>query len=329
MIILAHPEWLLLIPVLLVLVWHAGLKAQLEKELNHAQIVLEHPDLSVIAEGKNVSAATARRHVLLNGLAIGLLVLALAQPQRIGEWIPENPEGREIVMLIDTSKTMSINDFEMNGQSVERLNVLKGVVSELIAARQGDHFGVIAFGTLAATLVPPTFDRSLVTAMIRQVQVGVAGDDTAIGDAVGLALKQLQTRPKLRPALILFTDGDNTAGDISPREAVELARRMGVPIYAVQIGDEPFALSERASVPAKASSELSLKDIASLTGGRYYRVGNTDALHKVVQDIGNLEKMVTRPSTRRNIQEWYLFPLMLAVGLFSIARMRQIRRLAI
>ena len=330
MIILAHPEWLLLIPLLLALVWRAELKVKLENEINPAQMVLEHPDLSALTEGENISASTVRWQVLLNGMALGLLVLALAQPQRIGDWIPENPEGREIVMLIDTSKTMSINDFEMNGQPVERLNVLKGVVSEFIAARQGDHFGVIAFGSLAATLVPPTFDRALVTAMIKQVQVGVAGDDTAIGDAVGLALKQLQERQKLRPALILFTDGDNTAGDISPREAVELARRMGVPIYSVQIGDEPFAAGGDKSAQANsASPEFNLKDMANLTGGRYYRVGSSDALQKVVRDIGKLEKTVTHPSTRRNIQEWYLLPLLLAVVLFSVARLLQIRRMAI
>jgi len=329
MMVLAHPEWLILLPVLLLAAWRASSQSGIGREADRSSVVLVHPDLSALAEEKHVSGVTVRWQLVFNTVALGLLMLALAQPQRIGDWIPETPEGREIVMLIDTSKTMSINDFELQGQRVERLTVLKGAVSRFVEARQGDHFGVIAFGSLAATLVPPTFDRELVTGMIKQVQVGIAGDNTAIGDAVGLALKQLREHQKLRPALILFTDGDNTAGSISPREAVALAARMGVPIYAVQIGDDPFAGA--GDTPARAHSgatEPGLEEMAKLTGGRYYRAGNTGALQAVVSDIGKLERSVTRPSTRRVVEEWYLLPLLLAVGLLSVARWLQIRRMA-
>lgn len=329
MLILAHPEWLFLLPVLLLAVWRGSRQSGINHEADHSSVVLVHPDLSVLEEEKHVSGGMVRWQRIFNTIALGLLMLALAQPQRIGDWIPETPEGREIMMLIDTSKTMSISDFELKGQLVERLTVLKGVVSRFVEARQGDHFGVIAFGSLAATLVPPTFDRELVTGMIWQVQVGIAGDNTAIGDAVGLALKQLREHQKLRPALILFTDGDNTAGSISPREAVALAVRMGVPIYAVQIGDDPFAVA--GAQPARADSgaaEPGLAEMAQATGGRYYHVGNTGALQAVVSDIGKLERTVTRPSTRRVVEEWYLLPLLLAVGLLSIARLLQIRRMA-
>ena len=329
MMVLAHPEWLLLLPILLVAVWRASRQSSINNEADHASVVLVHPDLSAVAEEKQVSSATVRWQIGLNAIALGLLILALAQPQRIGDWIPETPEGREIVMLIDTSKTMSISDFELKGQLVERLTVLKGVVSRFVEARQGDHFGVIAFGSIAATLVPPTFDRELVTGMIKQVQVGIAGDNTAIGDAVGLALKQLREHQKLRPALILFTDGDNTAGSISPREAVALAKRMGVPIYAVQVGDDPFAVAGDRAVHARnAAAEPGLEEMAKLTGGRYYQVGNTGALQSVISDIGKLEQTVTRPSTRRVVEEWYLLPLLLAVGLLTLARLLQIRRMA-
>lgn len=329
MIVLAHAAWLLLLPVLLVVVWQAARQRGLNQQSGHTSVVLVHPDLSALGEGKNISGATLRWQLLLNTAALGLLILALAQPQRIGHWIPEAPEGREIVMLIDTSKTMSISDFELNGQPVERLTVLKGVVNHFVEARPGDHFGVIAFGSIAATLVPPTFDRELVTAMIRQVQVGIAGDNTAIGDAVGLALKQLRAQQKLRPALILFTDGDSTAGSISPREAVALAVHMGVPVYTVQIGDDPFAVAGIKSVQASfGSTEPGLEEMAKLTGGRYYHVGSTGALQAVISDIGKLERTVTRPSTRRVVEEWYLLPLLLAAGLLSMGRWLQIRRMA-
>ena len=363
MIVLAHPYWLLLLPLLLVALWRLARKQGTEEAIGMTHMLLMHPDLSPLPEEKNLPANATRRYLLLNGAALSCLVLALAQPQRIGDLIPEKPEGREIVMLIDTSKTMSIDDFELNGQRVERLDVLKGVVSRFVEARQGDRFGVIVFGSTAATMVPPSFDRDLVTGMIRQVQVGIAGDNTAMGDAIGLALKQLRERQALRPALVLFSDNtDNNAGDLTPTEAVELARRMGVAIYTVQIGSDLFAEGRAANKtklplpggnplpnPPLGSEKLlaghsgegtnvslrelgfeepDMQQIAALTGGRYYRADSSGALQKVVDDIGKLEQTITRPSTRRRVVEWYGAALLLAACLFSAARILQIRRMA-
>ena len=326
MIILAQPLWLLFIPLLFFAVWCAARKSTAEGDLGGASMVLVHSDLSPLPEENNATEVSSRWPLALNGSALLLLVLALAQPQRIGDLIPEKPEGREIVMLIDTSKTMSIDDFELNGQRIDRLSVLKGVVSRFVEARQGDRFGVIVFGTTAATMVPPSFDRDLVTGMIKQVQVGIAGDNTAIGDALGLALKQLRERQALRPALILFSDNtDNTAGDMTPTEAVELARRMGVAVYTVQVGSDLFA---EGRAPAKAGAEPDMQQISALTGGRFYRADSSGALQTVVADIGKLEQTITRPSTRRVVEEWYWAALLLAASLFSAARVLQIRRMA-
>ena len=328
MIVLAQPFWLLLILPLLAVLWHAARKSTDEADLGSTQMLLMHPDLSPLPDETNAAPVSTSWHLILNGSALLLLVLALAQPQRIGEFIPEKPEGREIVMLIDTSKTMSIEDFELNGQRVDRLSVLKGVVSRFVEARQGDRFGVIVFGSTAATMVIPSFDRDLVTGMIQQVQVGIAGDSTALGDAIGLALKQLRERQALRPALILFSDNtDSNAGDLTPTEAVELARRMGVAIYTVQVGSDLFA-EGRAPVQPSTTVQPDMQKIAALTGGRYYRADNSGSLQQVVADIGKLEQTITRPSTRRRIEEWYGALILLAAGLFSVARVMQIRRVA-
>ncbi len=334
MIVLAQPAWLLLMPLLLAVLWQAARKSTDEADLGSTQMLLVHPDLSPLPEEKNAAPFSSRWQLLLNGSALLLLVLALAQPQRIGDLIPEKPEGREIVMLIDTSKTMSIDDFELKGQRVERLAVLKGVVSRFVEARQGDRFGVIVFGTTAATIVPPSFDRDLVIGMIQQVQVGIAGDNTALGDAIGLALKQLRERQALRPALILFSDNtDSNAGDLTPTEAVELARRLGVAIYTVQVGSDLFAEGRAPVLPSAPGqtnkiAEPDMQNIAALTGGRYYRADNSGSLQQVVADIGKLEQTITRPSTRRRIEEWYGVLILLAAGLFSVARVMQIRRVA-
>ena len=143
---------------------------------------------------------------------------------------------------------------------------------------------------------------------------------------MGLALKQLRERQALRPALILFSDNtDNTAGDIAPSEAVELAKRMGVAIYTVQVGSDLFA---EGRAPAKAGAEPDMQQIAALTGGQFYRADSSGALQAVVADIGKLEQTITRPSTRRVVEEWYWAALLLAASLFSAARVLQIRRMA-
>lgn len=328
MYLFAHPAWLFLLPLLLAALWHRARKPGVDEDIGMTRMLLVHPDLSPLQEEKDLSSAASRWQLVLNGAALSCLVLALAQPQRIGELIPEKPEGREIVMLIDTSKTMSIEDFELKGLRVDRLAVLKGVVSRFVEARQGDRFGVIVFGTTAATIVPPSFDRDLVTGMIQQVQVGIAGDNTAMGDAIGLALKQLRERQALRPALILFSDNtDNNAGDLTPTEAVELAKRMGVAIYTVQVGSDMFAEGRALAKPTQLV-EPDMQQIAALTGGRYYRADNSGSLQKVVEDIGKLEQTITQPSTRRRVDEWYGALLLLAVLLFSIARLLKIRRMA-
>jgi Ca-activated chloride channel family protein len=328
MLLFAHPAWLLLLPVLLVALWRFTRKQGVEEDAGMTRMLLIHPDLSPLPQEKDLPATTSRWYHLLNGAGLCCLVLALAQPQQIGELIPEKPEGREIVMLIDTSKTMSIEDFELKGQRVDRLAVLKGVVSRFVAARQGDRFGVIVFGSTAATMVPPSFDRDLVTGMIQQIQVGIAGDNTAMGDAIGLALKQLREHQALRPALILFSDNtDNNAGDLTPTEVVELARHMGVAIYTVQVGSDMFA-EGRAPIKANQLIEPDMQQIAALTGGRYYRADSSGSLQSVVEDIGKLEQTITRPSTRRRVDEWYGAALMLAGCLFTLARLLQIRRMA-
>jgi len=329
MITLAQPAWLLLIPLLLAALWFFARSRSGENDAGSSRMLLVHPDLSLLPDDKNSISVSSHWHLALNASALLLLVLALAQPQRIGDLIPENPQGREIVMLIDTSKTMSIDDFELDGQRVERLAVLKGVISRFVEARQGDRFGVIVFGSTAATLVPPSFDLDLVSGMIRQVQVGIAGDNTAIGDALGLALKQLRERQALRPALVLFSDNaESNAGDLTPTEAVELARRMGVVIYTVQVGSDLFAEGRAPAQAKQTPVEPDMQKIAALTGGHYYRADSSGSLQEVVSDIGKLEQTITKPSTRRMVEEWYGAVLLLAVCLFSAARLLQIRRMA-
>jgi Ca-activated chloride channel family protein len=319
-----QPYWLMLLLVLAVVaLWQRRQRAVTQAP---PTVTLIHPDLALLPPVYDPPATRLYSAFGMNLLALTCLVLALAQPQWLGNWLPPTPLGREIVLLVDTSKSMSISDFELNGQAVERLAVLKDLVTRFVAGRAGDRFGLIGFGSVAGTLVPPTFDRGLLIATLARLQVGMAGDDTALGDAIGLALKQLHGQARLRPALILFTDGDSTAGDIKPAEAVVLAQRMGVPIYTVQVGGDLFAAGR--APQAVADSEPGLQQIAAQTGGRAYQAGNRAALQNVIHDIGLREATVTQPTTRRATEEWYWLPLLLGALLMSVAQIQSLQRAA-
>jgi Ca-activated chloride channel family protein len=267
--------------------------------------------------------------VLLNAAGLALLVVALAQPREIGDWIMPPPEGRDIALVVDTSLTMSIDDFEQNGGKATRLAVLKDVLTRLVAARPADRFAVIAFGAAAAMLTPPSFDRSHVAAQIARLQAGMAGDNTALGDALGLAIKHVRAQ-KLRPAIILVSDGEpSNTGDMTPAEAVAVARQLDIAIHTVQAGSDLFAAGRvaiPAAVPQDDEVQPDLADIARLTGGRHWKIASATDAAAMAVDIDRLEKTLAAPARYREVREWYLLPLLLAATLFAAARLLLIRR---
>jgi Ca-activated chloride channel family protein len=270
--------------------------------------VLNHPALPTELASRLPQGL--RGPVALRGLALGLLVLALAQPREVGDWIVPPPEGRDIVLLIDTSRTMSIRDFRQGDREVERLTVLKDTLARFVDGRAGDRFGVMVFGSEVATLTPPTFDRAHVAAQIRRLQVGMAGPDTALGDALGLALKQVRTR-RLRPAIILVSDGaDNNAGSLTPAESLAVARQAGVAIHALQFGSDPYATGRAARI--ETSPQPGLADLARLTGGHFDAILSAADATRVIQAVGRLEPTLAAPARHRQVREWYWAVLALA-----------------
>lgn len=319
MLELAHPLWLALLP--LIAVWLFLAWRQPRDDIATAW-TLNHPGLS--ADQAAATPADSKTPLLLTGLALILLTLALAQPRQVGAWIAPPPEGRDIALIIDTSQTMSIDDFQLDGKKAERLAVLKSVLRRFIEARSGDRFGVIAFGSHAATLTPPTFDRRHAVDQLLRLQIGMAGDNTALGDALGLALQQVR-QTRLRPALILVSDGQpSNSGDLTPTEAVAVARQLGVAIHTLQIGGDLFAAG-RSTTAAATDEQPDLVEIARLTHGRHWMVNSTDDAEQVIRAIGELETTLARPSRNRQIREWYGLPLALAALLLTLANIRRAR----
>ncbi len=315
MLELAQPLWLLLLPPALWLAWRWPTAPPA------ASLVLNHPGLGDMATTRKSEPARWPRW--LDALACALLLLALAQPREVGDWITPPPQGRDIVLVIDTSQTMSIDDFQIAGKKAERLAVLKATLARFVAGRAGDRFGVLAFGSTAATLTPPTFDHAHVINQIGRLQVGMAGDNTALGDALGLALRQVR-QTRLRPAVILVSDGaESNSGDLTPGEAVAVARQLGVAVHTLRVGGDLFAAGRRDG--AASDKQPDLAAIARLTGGRHWRVNSTDDASRVIAAIGQLEPTLARPAKHRQSREWYWLPLALGAALLSLARAARMR----
>lgn len=312
MLELMQPDWLWL--WLLVAGW--TLLAWRRAPGEGAGSVLNHPALPITVASRLPQGQWGP--VVLRSLALALMVLALAQPREVGDWITPPPEGRDMVLLVDTSRTMSIRDFHQGSRDVERLTVLKDVLAHFIDERVGDRFGVIVFGSEVATLTPPTFDRAHAVAQIQRLQVGMAGPDTALGDALGMALKQVRTR-RLRPAIILVSDGaDNNAGTLTPAEALAVAHEAGVAIHTLQFGGDPYAAGRTARIDPDPQPDL--QELARLTGGRHFAIGSADDAARVIRAIDQLEPTLPNPAQHRQVREWYWVLLALAAAMLAGAR---------
>ena len=318
MLELAQPLWLLLLLPVAGWGWMNWTRAHGDAPA----VVLNHPALPLTVVGTR-PAPSLRWPVMLRGVAFCLLVLSLAQPREVGDWITPPPEGRDMVLLIDTSRTMSIRDFSQAGREVERMAVLKDTLAHFIEGRPGDRFGVIVFGSEVATLTPPTFDRAHAIAQIRRLQVGMAGPDTALGDALGMALKQVRPR-RLRPAIILVSDGaDNNAGSLTPAESLAVARQAGVAIHTLQFGSDPFAVGRATRSGWNAGEpdpQPNLADLSRLTAGKHFAIGSADDAARVIQTIDQLEPTLSNPAQRRQSREWYWVLLALAAAALASAR---------
>jgi Ca-activated chloride channel family protein len=259
-----------------------------------------------------------------------LLVFASARPQWIGEPIEQAISGRDLMLAVDLSESMTAPDFVLEGQAVDRLTAIKAIASDFINRRVGDRLGLILFGTQAYLQTPLTFDRKTVVTLLEESAIGLAGENTAMGDAIGLAIKRLQNDTHSR-VLILLTDGANTAGEVSPLKAAELAASHQLKIYTIGIGaDEMIMRSFLGSQKVNPSADLdekTLTAIADKTGGKYFRARNTEELNKIYQLLDQLEPVEKDKRYFRPRVELYFWPLSLALLLVTLISMQRIRSL--
>lgn len=328
MIKLACPEalWMLLLPILVYYILPA-----VGKMYGDALQVPFVADIAAI-QGDTVSKrhlrASGKRTSIFNWLFLlilwGLVTAALCRPQWVGEPQKVRHESRDIMLVVDVSKSMLERDFVYRGRHYDRMSAVKQVVSEFADARTDDRIGLVVFGTRAYMQVPLTYDKASLKETLFAIDAGMAGDSTSIGDAIGVALKNLALSGddnKENKVIILLTDGENNDGSISFPQAIKLAQEEKIKFYTIGVGSDTISFfGGLFSVPANSGlDEKNLKELADLTQGNYFRAKDVDSLFKIYDEINRLEAQSQEGNFVQQTKELFYYPAALALLLFMLA----------
>jgi len=262
----------------------------------------------------------------LSALTLVLLIIAICRPQWGEKKIEVITEGINIVLALDLSGSMEAIDFKLKGEMVNRLAAVKSVVEAFIAGRDGDRIGLVVFGTNAYTQVPLTRDYNTVAYILDRLKIGAAGNQTAIGDAIGISLKRLQDMEGKSNVIILLSDGESNAGEMSPDEAADIAAARGVKIHTIGVGSAgkaPFAVDHplfgRQYVYRQVDmDEAALKAMADKTGGLYFKAENTEALRRIYEKIDAMEKTEAKSNiyaVYNDLYPWLVLPALVLLAL--------------
>jgi len=254
------------------------------------------------------------------------LLIAAARPQWLGEPLPIAASGRDLLVAVDVSGSMDFPDMQWQDDEVSRLALVQHLLGDFLESREGDRVGLILFGSRAYLQAPLTFDRRTVRTWLDEARVGIAGKNTAIGDAIGLALKRLRMRPAQSRVLILVTDGANNGGEIGPLTAARLAAREGVKIYTIGIGADPEQSGTPGFLGVNPSLDLdepSLQAIAAATHGQYFRARDGEQLQAIKETLDQLEPVAQQPTQARPALALYHWPLAMALLLSMLLVVRE------
>lgn len=265
----------------------------------------------------------ARLPKLLLLLIWMLVCLAASQPTWVGEPITMQSSGRDLLLAVDISGSMEEQDMVIDDRAVRRIDAVKAVLNEFIDLRVGDRLGLVLFGSQAYLQAPLSFDRETIKQLLNEAELGFAGKQTAIGDAIGLAVKRLQARPADERVMILLTDGANTAGEVQPLQAAQLAAELDVKIYTIGMGADSMVVpgifgssfGARTVNPSRDLDEPTLQSIAQQTGGRYFRARDVEELQRIYAEVDALEPTPDDGVTYRPQQAYFFWPLGIAWGL--------------
>lgn len=257
---------------------------------------------------------------ILRMAALVMFIIALARPVEITHEQETTTDGIDIVLSMDISGTMLARDFKP-----DRLTAAKRLAAEFVAERRGDRIAVVAFAGEAFTQAPLTSDQATIETMLSRLRSGVVEDGTAIGNGLATAINRLRESGAKSKVIILLTDGVNNRGQISPLMAAEIARDMGIKVYTIGVGTrgrapypavDIFGNQTTVMADVEIDEEL-LEEIASMTGGKYYRAVNDEALREIYAEINTLEKSKVQVTDYQTYEELFLMWVILGLALLS------------
>jgi Ca-activated chloride channel homolog len=326
------PWFALLLPLPFFIRWWGS---SIEQETKNRSPKIHFPSLNRLKTAFPLSNEDAKRSnlpfLILLSIFWCCIVLALMQPERVDQFRQVKNEGYDLMLAVDTSGSMQAVDFSTPSKIVSRLDATKEVVGKFVLGREGDRVGLITFGQQAYLHVPLTLDTLSVSRMLNDTVSGMAGNATAIGDAIGLSVRTLRERPEGSRVLVLLTDGEDNASRIPPSEAAKLAKQYGIRIYTIGMGKNgpvPFPSQfggyGMAEVPI---DEKLLKEIALLTGGQYFRATDKQALESIYSTIDKLEKTEANENLLLFREPLYYYPLGLAMLFLLLLAAYQLQKL--
>ncbi|MGC1183350.1 vWA domain-containing protein [Legionella sp.] len=297
--------WVLLVLPLPLLIWLLLPKAKI-KLPTALKIPFFADMIGITSQEKN--SITIQSSLIIPILVWILLIIAVAGPRWIGEPKPIEHEGYNIMLALDLSGSMEIPDMILHGKAASRLMVVKNAAEQFVRERSGDKIGLILFGSQAYLQTPLTYDRHTVLLRLEDATVGLAGQSTSIGDAIGLAVKRLDSAPQKGRVIILLTDGVNNSGVLQPLKAAELAKEEKIKIYTIGLGASAGRAVNNGIFIQNVFADLdeeTLKKISAMTKGRYFRATDTETLHSIYKTINQLETVNQELKPIRPQVEYY------------------------
>ena len=261
-----------------------------------------------------------------------LMLCAAARPQLLGAPLAPSISGRDMMVAVDLSASMEIHDMQLDERKVDRLTLVKHWLGTFIEGRRGDRIGLILFGSNAYVQAPLTYDLDSVAQWLEESFVGLTGRDTAIGDAIGLGIKRLIQQPASSRVMLLITDGANTAGEIAPIQAARLAAEQGIRIFTIGVGADSMQQDGLQSVlngdvdPSIDLDETTLRKIAEITGGLYFRARDSASLESIYARLDELEPSLRAGRPSHESIPLYPWPLAAAWLISLVMALQQVRR---
>ena len=324
MIRFLQPEWFWAFTVLPLIVLWRGRRGPVA--------AVEYSDVSLAREiARRTRSRIGGIVWLLPIIAAALMIVGLARPQRTHSRTEITANGIDIVLGLDVSGSMQALDFTVDNYRVNRIAVVKSVVSRFIDERPNDRIGLIAFAASPYIVSPLTLDHDWLLQNLERINVGIGDDGTAIGSAIAAAVNHLRTTTAKSKVVILLTDGVNNSGKISPLAAAEAARALGVKVYTIGVG-----VRGKAPIPVRDEAgkihmmtmvvdvdEKTLQAVASKTGGLFYRATDTDSLQKIYEQINQYETSAQSVQKFEHVEELYRWPLFPSLGLLALGVLLQ------